>query len=147
MNRLFILTCIFCASLSNAKAQTLKLDYFTKVPTAFKDCGALYTYDTTSLKKKKYIVVVDFQNKGAITVAGKQVALLLSDSKLVGKSTNVSTFKGSGYTVILSVKTTKHTDKIDLEEGTLEVSKGKDKLTIKIHGQSSCDESKQEGNM
>ena len=147
MSRLFILAYIFCASFNNAKAQTFKLDYFSKMPTAFKDCGALYTHDTTSLKKKKYIMAVDFQNRGAITVAGKQVALLLSDSKLVNKTTNVSTYKGSGYTVILSVKTTKHTDKIDWEEGTLEVSKGKDKLVIKIHGQSSCDESKQEGNM
>ena len=143
-----ILTTAIIASLFviNANAQTIKLDYFSKIPVKIKNCGVLYTYDTTALKKKKYIMIADFQNIGMIVVNGKQISLQLGESKLENKTTNVSTYTGGGYTVVLSVKIIKQTTKVDTEEGKLEITKGTTKLTLKIHGESSCDESKQEVN-
>jgi len=147
MCRLFTLALIFCIVFSYSTAQSpLKLDYITKIPTALKNCGAFYTYDTTALTKKKFILAVDFQNKGLIMVAGKQVALLLNDTKLVNKTINVLTYLGSGYNVVLSTRTVKQTAKLDTEEGTLEITKGKNRLSMKIHGQSGCDPSKEEAN-
>ena len=135
---------LFSMSLS-VKAQSVKLDFFTKIPIAIKNCGALYTYDTTALDKKKYIVVVDYQNLGIITVGGKQIQLQLQDTKTVGQ-TNTATYNGGGYTIIISSKTIKHAGKLDIESGTVQIIKGDGKQTIKIHGQSGCDESKQEKN-
>ena len=123
----------------------IQLGYFSKVPTAFKDCGALYTHDSVALAKKKFILLADFQNKAAIMVNGKAVNLLLTNSKTVGK-TNVSTYTGGGYTLVVSVKTRQTGSKYDLETGTVEIVKGTQSLTLKIHGQSGCDPSKQEGN-
>jgi len=146
MKRLFIFS-FFCFLLNGyAAAQTIKVDYITKVPKNFKQCGAMYTYDTTSLKKKKYIMLADFQNLGMISVNGKMISLQLKESKLSDKKMNVATYTGGGYTVVTTIKTTRQTKLVDYEDGTLEVSKGKEKISIKIHGQSSCDESKMEGN-
>jgi hypothetical protein len=146
MNRLFILAVICCVVSVTTNAQTLKLDFFNKMPATVEVCSALYTYDTTSLKKKKYIMVSDFQDKGFITVAGKQIALKLTDTKLSNKVNTIYTYTGGGYTVTTNVHVTTQTTYIDMESGTLVVTKGKEKLVIKIHGQSGCDESKEERN-
>ena len=131
----------------SSKAQTtLKLDFFTKVPASIQNCGALYTYDTVALEKKKYILLADYQNLGLITINGKQIKLQLADAKTVNKN-NISTYNGSGYTVILTSKTISQKGKLDIESGTLQVVKGSAKIIMKIHGQSGCDESKQEGNL
>lgn len=91
-------------------------------------------------------MLADFQNLGMISINGKMINLQLNDSKLSGKKMNVATYTGGGYTVVTSVKTTKQTKLIDYENGTLEIWKGKEKISIKIHGQSGCDGSKMEGN-
>lgn len=144
MKRIFIFSCLFFLLAGYATAQAIKVDYMTKVPKSIQECGAIYTYDTTSLKKKKYIMLADFQNLGMISVNGKMISLQLKDTKLSDKKLNVSTYTGEGYTVITKVKTTRQTTLIDYEDGTLEISKGKEKISIKIHGQSGCDESKLE---
>ncbi len=146
MNRFFIIALLYCITPCTAGAQTLKLDLFSKIPASVKVCSALYTYDTTSLKKKKYILVADFQDQAFITVAGKQIPLKMLDTKLLNKTNTVSTYKGGGYTVVINVRITSQTTYIDMEAGTLEVTKGKEKLVLKIHGQSGCDESKEERN-
>ena len=146
MKRLFLIACIISIFLNPLKAQqTLKLDYFSKIPVAIKDCGALYTYDTVALAGKKYILLTDFQNLGLLRVGGRQIKLQLKDTKTTDK-TSISIYSGAGYTVILSSTTTGTQGKMDLESGTLQVTKGLKKLRLKIHGQSGCDESKQEGN-
>ena len=145
MKQLFLFT-ICCAMMIAVHAQTIKLDYFSKVPAKISNCGAQYTYDTISLKKKNYILLVDFQDIGLISVAGKTVSLTLMNTKLSDKTISVSTYKGSGYTVTLAVKTGETLGKADLEDGTLEVSRGNAHLSLKIHGQSSCGGSKQEKN-
>jgi hypothetical protein len=92
-------------------------------------------------------MMADFQNLGMISINGKLIKLTLKDTNLsTDKKTTTSNYTGSGYTVNTIVKITKPTTLIDYESGTLVVSKGKDKLTIKIHGQSGCDEKKIESN-
>lgn len=136
-----MLICTF--TLSTEKS--IKLDYFPIVPSKFKDCGALYTYDSIGLNKKKYVVVADFQNVAMIRVAGKNIKLMLKEANLVD-GMSVTTFEGQGYVVTLKVKTDSQGPVIDLESGTVEIKKGALKTVFKIHGQSSCDISKQEGN-
>ena len=146
MKQFIFFACILFILSASGKAQpVLKLDYFAKVPTNFKDCGALYTYDTATLEKKKYILLTDYQNLGLITINGKQVKLQLTGTKTIGKA-NILTYTGAGYTVVLTSTTTAKNGKRDIETGTVRVSSGAKKLMIKVHGQSGCDESKQEGN-
>ncbi len=146
MKLLSVFTCILFLLSTAVKAQpSIQLNYFMKVPVNISNCGALYTYDTVALAKKKYILLTDFQNLGLITISGKQVKLQLTDTKTIQQS-NISTYKGAGYTVILTANTTAHKGKLDIETGTLQVITGTKKLILKIHGQSGCDESKQEGN-
>jgi len=127
-------------------AQSIKINYISKVPVKMQQCGAQYTYDTSSLKKKQYIMLADFQNLGMISINGKLISLQLKDSKLSDTKMNIATYTGGGYIVITTLKTIRQTKQADYEEGLLEVSKGKEKISIRIHGQSACDESKAEGN-
>jgi len=146
MKKIFIIACIIGAITSPLMAQqTLKLGYFSKIPVAIKNCGALYTYDTIALANKQYILLTDFQNLGLLRVGGRQIKLQLKDTKTTDK-TSISIYSGAGYTVILSSTTTGTQGKMDLESGTLQVTKGLRKLQLKIHGESGCDESKREGN-
>jgi len=141
-----VFACVFFVVITVVKAQpSLQLDYFSKVPVNISNCGALYSYHTVALAKKKYILLTDFQNLGLITIKGKQVNLQLADIKTIHQS-NITTYKGAGYTVVLTVTTTSHKGKWDIETGSLQVISGTKKIVIKIHGQSGCDESKQEGN-
>jgi len=146
MKRIFIFNCFLFALPAFAMAQSIRLDYITKVPKKIQECGAMYTYDTTGLQKKKYILLADFQNLGMISINGRLISLLLKDSKLSDKKMNVATYTGGGYTVITTLSTSRQTKQVDLEAGTLEIIKGREKISIKIHGQSACDETKQEGN-
>ncbi|MEO7312980.1 MAG: hypothetical protein ABIX01_21520 [Chitinophagaceae bacterium] len=144
--RHFFLGILLSAFFAQAKAQSaIKLDYFGKVPAHFKDCGVLYTYDSVALAKKQFMLVVDLQNQCLLAVGGKQVKLTLTDAKTV-RQTNIATYIGGGYTLIVSTTTLAKKGKIEIETGTLQISNGANKMTTKIHGQSSCDESKQEGN-
>lgn len=65
MNRLFILALAFLTYTFNASGQemthSIKLDFFKMIPPQIDGCSALYTYDSTSLNSKKYIVLTDFQ--------------------------------------------------------------------------------------
>jgi hypothetical protein len=133
------------ASFSSSAQQSLAPGYITNVPAHFKNCGTIYTHDSISLQKKKYILLTDLQNLGMITIRGKQIKLLLTDTKTVGKI-NTGTYTGEGYAVVISYQTISQGKKTNVERGTLKISKGNQQLTIKIHGLSGCDESKQEGN-
>ncbi len=146
MKQWAILAGIICIVSTYASTQqNPRLDYISKIPVTIRDCGALYTYDTVDFAKKKFILVVDFQNRGVISIAGKRVNLQLTNTQTI-ETTNISTYEGAGYTVVLSVKAVQRINELDMEKGKLQISKGKTTRTIKIHGQSGCDESKQEGN-
>lgn len=147
MKHLAAFVCVLLLLPVLVKAQPLlKLDYFTKIPAGISNCGGLYTYDTVALQKKKYILLTDFQNLGLLTINGKQIKLQLADTKTI-KTTNISTYKGAGYTVVLTSTTTAQKGGWDMEKGSLQVTNGTRKITTKIQGQSHCDESKQEGNL
>src|SRR5215469_16157193 len=142
MNRLLILSLTllmhaFAAS-GQQKIQSIKLDFFNKIPFQIDGCSGLYTYDSTSLKKKKYIVVTDLQETAFINVDGKQITLKLIKNVEFSKDSYRTIYKGSGYTIVLTTKTLKQSDEVWIEGGTLEISKGQNKVTIKIHGESGC---------
>ena len=143
IKRLFFISIIFFAfaTVSNAqqKDQLLKLDFFNKIPSAIDGCSGLFTYDTTSLKNKKYIIITDLQELAFIKVNGKQIMLKKIQNKQLTKMTFKTIYKGDGYTIILTTTTGKQLDiESSLDIGTLEILKESYKLLIKIHGQSGC---------
>jgi hypothetical protein len=143
MNRFFFLTLAFLTSAFVAsgqqKTQPLKLGFFNSIPSQIDGCSGLYTYDSTSLKKKKYIVVTDLQEMAFIKVDGKQIALTRTSNTELSKNSYRSVYKGSGYTMVLTTKTLKQSgDEVWIEGGSVVISQGQNKLTIKIHGESGC---------
>ncbi|RZL99391.1 MAG: hypothetical protein EOO88_59660 [Pedobacter sp.] len=141
----FLLIAAFALSSFIGNGQSLKLGYFPSIPSKIRSCGALYTYDSVSLQKKKFIFLADFQNLGLIILNGKQIKLDLKDSKTIGKE-NITVYSGGGYTITLRSTMKGTSGKYDLEKGTLEMKKGTLKQTYKVQGQSWCDPASQEGN-
>jgi hypothetical protein len=132
---------LFLTIVSTGQQQTraLKLDFFSKIPSAIDGCSGLYTYDTILTKKKKYIIVTDLQELAFIRINGKEIKLTRISNKELPKQTYVSKYSGDGYTVILTTKTGKQTgDEVYSETGSIEVIKGTEKIMIKIHGESGC---------
>ena len=134
---LFILLAIL--AFGAAGQSTLQPGRISSVPPAIKKCGALYSYDTVALSKRQYILLADFQDLAIMEIAGKHVNLKLTAAKTIGK-TNISTYSGGGFTIILTSVTTGSSGKTDFETGTIEIQKGKDKKLVKMHGQSACDD-------
>jgi hypothetical protein len=119
--------------------ETFKLDLIKIVPSTFDGCSAVYTFDTTSLKKKQYILLWDLQEAALIKVRGEEIKLKTISQTEMTNSGYKTTFKGNGYTVILTINSVKQTgDESNLDKGSLEVIKGSYKLKIKIHGESGC---------
>lgn len=145
MNRLFLLFTICILSLNANTQNSIKLDYLTTVPQAIKNCGGLYTYDSISLDNKIYIFVADYQDKGLIRVAGKDVSLLLA-STTPSEENSVSIYKGAGYTVTVTIKSGVPGAIDKTETGTLIITKNSKKSVFNIHGETGCDDSTQEGN-
>lgn len=145
MKFIFLSLSFFVITSATLAQQKINVGYISNVPAAFKNCGALYTYDSIALQKQKYILLADFQNRGLISINGRIIKLQLAGSNTSGKI-NTSTYNGDGYTIILNYHTVTQGNKYDLEAGSISISKNNQVVTFNIHGQSACDGSKQEGN-
>jgi hypothetical protein len=120
-------------------APSIRLEYFPSIPKAIDGCGGMYTYDSVSLKREKYIFIDNQQELAFIHIGGKTIALKRLSEAALGKKTYKDVFAGSGYTVTVILKTVKTIDEEDnFVDGTLEVRKGQSVLKLKIHGEAGC---------
>lgn len=143
MPKNLIAACIFCllsmASRTQPAQPPLKLDFFTSIPKVIDGCEADYTYDTTSLKKKRYILITNMQELAIIKVKGREISLKRISEDQIAKKTTRTIYKGSGYTVILTTKEGKQIGYEDaLDAGSLEIIFGQFKAKIAIHGHVGC---------
>src|SRR5689334_8151035 len=142
MKHILVLGLILCVLACTLKAQhgtpSLSLDFINKIPPQIDGCSGLYTYDTTSMKKKKYIIVTDLQELGFIKIMGKEIKLKVSSEKELSNTTFRTVFKGDGYIITLTTKTGKQIDEVSIETGTLEIIKGSQTITLKVHGEAGC---------
>jgi len=142
MKHILILSLTFCVFACSLKAQhdppPLSVDFITKIPPQIDGCSGLYTYDTTSMKKKKYIIVTDLQELGFIKIMGKEIKLKVSSKKELSATTFRTVFIGEGYIITLTTKTGKQIDEVSIETGTLEIIKGSQKITLKVYGEAGC---------
>ena len=121
------------------KTESIKLDFFNKIPSQIDGCSELLTYDSTSLKKEKYIIVTDLQENAYIKVDGKQITLKRMSNIELSKGSYKSIYKGNSYTLILTTKTLRQSgDEVWIEAGSVEIQQGKNKVTIKVHGEAGC---------
>ena len=115
------------------------MEFFNKIPSEIDGCSGLYTFDTTSIKKEKYIIITDLQDFAFIKVQGRQIKLKLFKIIELSQLKHKAIYKGEGYTITLTTKSSKQIDtELSLDNGSLEVLKGTFKLSIKIHGESGC---------
>jgi hypothetical protein len=137
MKNILIIAILFCAPASYA--QTIKLDAFKNIPTEIDGCMGAYTYSTTPIANDRYIFVTDLQELGIIKINGKYIRLKKVSHMAITSVSSKDTYTGSGYTVVLLIKGSKRTgDELSENVGTLDISKGADKITIKVHGESGC---------
>src|SRR6476659_3449111 len=106
----FFTLCMFCFS---ARAQqgknAIKLEYFTSIPKVIDGCSGTYTYDTTSLKRGKFIFISNIQNLGLIKINGKTISLKMISHQQTSKHIWKQVFRGNGYTITLTTKEIKQT--------------------------------------
>lgn len=139
MKKFIALSLFLCALFQLTYAQDIKPDFFKTIPEEIDGCSGLYTYATTQLKGAKYIFVTNLDEVALIRISGRTIKLKRTLNKEISPISSKQTFIGGGYTVTLLIKGSKRTgDELSEETGTLEISKGTDRTTIRIHGESGC---------
>ena len=139
---LMLLLCS-CFNLKQANGQVnnevIKPEFITRIPRDIEGCTGLFTFDTTDLKKKAFIIETDLRQTAYIKMNGILIKLKLLNNKTLPGETYKSTYTGEGYTVILISKTIRQIDvEKSLDSGTLEIIKDKQKIKVKVHGISGC---------
>ena len=132
-----------CFNLKQANGQVnnevIKPEFITRIPRDIEGCTGLFTFDTTDLKKKAFIIETDLRQTAYIKMNGILIKLKLLNNKTLPGETYKSTYTGEGYTVILISKTIRQIDvEKSLDSGTLEIIKDKQKIKVKVHGISGC---------
>ena len=142
MHKLLVSSLIIFSQFASAYGQAekpIKLDYFKETPTEIDGCSGSFTYDSVSLKQEKYIVITNLQKLAFIRINGQTIKLTLYVKKHPSVKKFIESYKGGGYTMILTTVEGKQTgDETSLSSGTMEISNGSDKLIIKIHGEGGC---------
>ena len=143
MNKIYISILIACILSPDARSQQdnqpFHLSYFKGIPKVIDGCGGTYTYDTTSLKKEKYILITNIQELAIIRVNGKEISLHRTGNSQPAKDTNRDVYSGNGYEIIVILKEVRQSsDEETYEKGTLEIRYGKDRILYKIHGTAGC---------
>jgi hypothetical protein len=120
------------------KKESIKLDFFTSIPSVIDGCMGAYTYDTATLKSEKYIIITNLQDLAIIKVSGNEISLKRTSNVKIG-NTFKDIYKGHGYTVVLLVKDVKQTgDEGALETGKLVITYEECTIEINIHGEAGC---------
>jgi hypothetical protein len=152
LSRIFILSFLFISARSHAqsKGDIVKLNYFEKIPPELDGCNGLYTYDSVSLNRKKYIIVTDLSEFALININGNQIRLKYEGSGLLAgdnsqtKKTFNTVYNGKNIQLILNTKPEKKATKNSEESetwrdrGTLEIIMGERHVKIRVHGISGC---------
>jgi hypothetical protein len=152
--RIFILSILFSLQFAELKSQTrddnIKLNYFENIPPEVDGCSGLYTYDSVSLKKKKYIIVTDLSEMALVNVNGSQIQLkYVGNGAIAGDNSQVkkiflTVYKGKTLEVILYTRPERKAGKSREEtetwrdKGTMELIMGERHIKIRIHGVSGC---------
>ena len=125
-------------SFSQPGQTPVKLEFITQIPPVLTGCLGLYTYDTTSLQRKSYIMVSNLQELAFIKVGGHEIKLAEENHKKLSNSMFRITYKAGEYIVILITKTGNEVGAMSTERGTIEVIKGNTRKVFKIHGEAGC---------
>jgi YD repeat-containing protein len=149
---IFIFSFLLYSAHSNAQSRGdfVKLNYFDKIPPELDGCNGLYTYDSVSLNRKKYIIVTDLSEFALININGNQIRLkydgsgLLAGDNSQNKKTFNTVYNGKNIQLILNTKPEKKAAKSWEESetwrdrGTLEIILGDRHVKIRVHGISGC---------
>jgi hypothetical protein len=124
------------------RAASLKLDNFSisKLPAAYLGCGG--SYQNAKQYKETSPTVIFYTTTGRapekevafISVSGKRIKLICQND-----SAGKKTYKGQGYTAVLTITSGKKEAKgSSIENGVLDIWNGNHKLSIPVQGVSGC---------
>lgn len=117
------------------------LNFFSSIPDTIDGCGSFFTYDTLETANDRYIFLSNLDEFAMIRVNGQFVYLnrnIAESRELDPGSSYVEVFEGSGYKTILTVQKTKSYGEGGFYKGTLEVIRGKERITLRVHGEMGC---------
>jgi hypothetical protein len=117
---------------------TIRLDFLRSVPKEIDGCSGLYTLDSIATARHRYIFASDLQELAFISVSGRQIRLKKTGEKQLSGNSYRTVYQAEGYVVTLVTSIKQTGDEVWLESGTIEIKKGKDKLVLKVHGESGC---------
>ncbi|GHA67188.1 hypothetical protein [Pontibacter akesuensis] len=115
----------------------IKLNYIKNPRIKIDGGGNYYTYDTTSLDKKKHIFVISASKTSFISLMNQSEYIYMERSTKEDLTDGFikEKFQGDGYTAILKTKRVKSiNDYSSLHEGTLIISNQKASTSFKVHG-------------
>lgn len=144
---LFLMLVLLNSGLAQKSLAPITLEYVgNSFPIKIDGGGNFYTYDTVSLDKHKYILVINnasnwitFESHirtAFIKVSDKSDYVYLHASghtHAVGMDT--ATFKGAGYVISLNTRKVKDLDSYnDLYKGSLTIKHNREQVVIKVQG-------------
>ncbi len=122
-------------------------DIFEVAPNKIAGCSGLYmydslmtSYDNLDVDKGKKILAVKTESLAYLKIKGKDVFLTYdkASSGLMSDGNKKEVYKGAGITAVLVIQEIGAEGETVRQGGTLEISKGKAKVKIKIKGLSGC---------
>ncbi len=121
------------------KSETFTVNTFTDLPPEIDGCSCIFSEDSLSYAKEKYIYANDFAKTSFIKVNGKMIRLTETEhanQNSVTKSKSI----GDGYEVEIKAKVFRTTDlEYNEMEGTMTIKSKKGKtLTKTIYGVCGC---------
>lgn len=132
---------ISCAKEKNQpqKPETFTVNTFTDLPPEIDGCSCIFSEDSLSYAKEKYIYTNDFAATSFIKVNGKMIRL--TETKHANpNSLTISKSAGSGYEVEIKAKVFRTTDlEYNEMKGTMTIKSKKGKTVTKtIYGVCGC---------
>jgi hypothetical protein len=130
---------LFYKGRSQQNSPAVHIGFFSAIPKEIDGCVGTYTYDTTLLKKEKYILITNLQKLAMIRIDGVTVFLQQVSHSQPAEHTFRNVYKANGYTIVVIEKDIKDVgDEGSYERGTMEIKYGAIHVIYKIHGTAGC---------
>ncbi len=130
---IILLVCIIeMHAYSQNQNSQIKVGFIKHIPDSLSGEGEVYSYDSISLKREKYILATDY-NYGVIRINNKNIYLKHIINKKTKPDSLIQLFSGNGYLIKIITKKTGTVDYTYTSKGTIEIKKGSMIKIIKVH--------------
>lgn len=122
------------------KQNTITIESFTDLPKEIDGCSCLFSEDSVSFAKEKFIYADDFAKTSFMKIDGKLIELTETEHSKPDSLTTISKSKGAGYKVEIKAIII-HTADLEYNEmkGSITIKNSKGQTVTKtIYGECGC---------